>query len=141
MTEPCRESLPAGKNPDNTPNLTYRINSEAKQQAAARPRRGPPPKESLQTEEGCTSLARRLGVSRQRAHQLMHRDAARARTAVRDATRDGRLQKSPYCQRCGVRSDQLEAHHRDYALPLSVIWLCRPCHTVVHPRHRGACHD
>ena len=56
-------------------------------------------------------------------------DAYRAQTAVGNAIRDGKLKKEP-CMFCGVT--HVHAHHRDYAKPLDVIWLCPKCHHRLH---------
>jgi ribosomal protein S27AE len=56
---------------------------------------------------------------------------ARARKAVSDAVRRGSLVKEP-CERCGAAT--AEAHHADYAQPLKVRWLCKPCHDEEHRR-------
>lgn len=55
--------------------------------------------------------------------------AYKARTAVGNAVRDGRLKKLP-CEFCGT--EKVEAHHQDYSKPLSVTWLCRKCHHRLH---------
>jgi hypothetical protein len=60
----------------------------------------------------------------------------KAHYAVSNAIRDGRLQKKP-CAFCGA-SEQLEAHHHDYAKPLDVTWLCKPCHRRFHALERMA---
>lgn len=52
-----------------------------------------------------------------------------AQTAVSNAVRDGRLAKEP-CLFCG--ENNVHAHHRDYAKPLDVIWLCPKCHHRLH---------
>jgi len=52
----------------------------------------------------------------------------RARSAVSNALRDGRLTRQP-CEACG--SLRSEAHHTDYARPLDVRWLCRLHHEAV----------
>lgn len=52
-------------------------------------------------------------------------DKFRARDAVNNALRDGRLKKLP-CQVCG--NPKSEAHHADYSKPLEVKWLCFRCH-------------
>lgn len=53
----------------------------------------------------------------------------RARNAVGNAVRDGRLVRLP-CEVCGeVKS---EAHHEDYSKPLDVRWLCRRHHEEHH---------
>ena len=53
----------------------------------------------------------------------------RARTAVNNAVRDGRLLKMD-CAFCGV--SKTVAHHHDYSRPLDVTWLCSPCHARFH---------
>lgn len=39
------------------------------------------------------------------------------------------LQKQP-CLLCGAEDSQM--HHPDYTKPLSVLWLCQPCHLLLH---------
>lgn len=41
----------------------------------------------------------------------------------------GRLVPKP-CEKCGA--EKVEKHHQDYARPLDVVWLCRPCHMQAH---------
>jgi hypothetical protein len=38
------------------------------------------------------------------------------------------------CRHCG--ESRTERHHPDYARPLYVIWLCRPCHLKLHANKR-----
>lgn len=45
----------------------------------------------------------------------------KARTAVNNAVRDGRLIKLPCCVCGNIKST---AHHEDYAKPLEVVWVC-----------------
>ena len=62
----------------------------------------------------------------------------KAHTAVSNALRDGRLLKEA-CLFCSA--DEVHAHHRDYAKPLDVIWLCPKCHHRLHanfPETEGA---
>ncbi len=92
----------------------------------------------LPEERSPTKLARLLGVSRQRAHQLLNLDAHRARASVRKALKSGRLVKPAACDGCGTQPGRLEAHHRDYDLRLDVHWLCIPCHNIVHPHPNPA---
>lgn len=47
---------------------------------------------------------------------------------VAAALRSGRLVREP-CETCGQRA---QAHHRDYAEPLEVRWLCRTHHHLLH---------
>lgn len=56
----------------------------------------------------------------------------RARTAVGNALRDGRLTREP-CEVCA--SPKSEAHHDDYSKPLTVRWLCRVHHEAHHHAH------
>lgn len=90
---------------------------------------------TLPDEKSPTKLAKLLGVSRQRAHQLLNMDAHKARAAVAHAIQAGRLTRPDACERCKAASTDLEAHHWDYREELDVRWLCPPCHSIVHPHH------
>ncbi|MGD9827098.1 MAG: hypothetical protein AB7E70_20335 [Hyphomicrobiaceae bacterium] len=79
-----------------------------------------------------TTLAKILGVSRQRAAQLMNPDEHRARATTYAAIRRGDIAKAPICARCFEASEKLHAHHWDYARPLEVTWYCGDCHRQVH---------
>lgn len=57
-------------------------------------------------------------------------DGYRAQTALNNAVRDGRIRKEP-CALCGG-SEHVHAHHKDYAEPLVVVWLCAKCHHRLH---------
>lgn len=89
----------------------------------------------LPDETSPSKLARILGVSRQRAHQILNRDAHLARHAVTAAVKAGRLVRPAACERCGTKSRRLEAHHWDYREALDVRWVCPPCHSIVHSHH------
>jgi hypothetical protein len=54
----------------------------------------------------------------------------RAHYTVRSAIRRGRLVKEP-CTMCGT-TERVHAHHKDYAKPLDVTWLCAKCHRRIH---------
>ena len=59
-----------------------------------------------------------------------HPDRAKATRAVRAAVVSGKLSKQP-CVICGSE-ERIQAHHFDYELPLSVIWVCEHCHKAIH---------
>lgn len=67
----------------------------------------------------------------QRKHRAAHPDRARARQAVNNAVRDGRLIKLP-CETCGDPKSQ--GHHEDYSKPLEVRWLCLQHHRAAEGR-------
>lgn len=71
-----------------------------------------------------------------RAEWDNHPDRMKARNALGNAVRDGRVQKLP-CAFCGA-AEALEAHHHDYTKPLDVTWLCKPCHRRFHALERMA---
>jgi hypothetical protein len=55
----------------------------------------------------------------------------RARNAVSNALRDGKIKRADGCFFCGD-GGKLHAHHHDYSKPLDVFWLCPPCHGKLH---------
>lgn len=79
--------------------------------------------------ESQSSIARRLGISRQRVNQLANPVEHAARARVREALVSGAVAPVRACQRCGA-SAKTEAHHPDYAKPLDVEFLCRGCHRL-----------
>ena len=60
-----------------------------------------------------------------------HPERIKARGAVSNAIRDGRLSKQP-CRVCG---DDAHAHHKDYDKPLEVEWLCHKHHMEEHRKY------
>jgi len=69
----------------------------------------------------------RLKYNRKR--RLNNPGKIKARNAVNNAIRDGRLIKEP-CEVCGnIKS---EGHHPDHRSPLKVIWLCLKHHREHH---------
>ena len=60
----------------------------------------------------------------------------RARNAVRDAVRRGKIEKPNRCNRChkSFLRHQLMGHHHDYSRPIDVEWLCSSCHSLEHMR-------
>ena len=90
-------------------------------------------------EHGVTfaEMGRRLGVTRQRAEQLVRAPQSRARQAVHAAIKCGKLVRSDTCARCG-EGGKIEAHHPDYSKPLKVEWVCLMCHRPLHPKEERA---
>jgi hypothetical protein len=52
----------------------------------------------------------------------------RVRSKAAYAKKRGRIKPEP-CQ-CGAPGEEM--HHPDYAKPLEVVWMCRPCHVHLH---------
>jgi hypothetical protein len=65
--------------------------------------------------------------------ERMHRYEARYQATL--AVRSGLVPKGDECAECGVEA-KLVGHHDDYDDPLSLRWLCYPCHAVCHSRQR-----
>lgn len=55
----------------------------------------------------------------------------KARNAVSNALRDGKIKRAEACFFCSGTS-RLQAHHSDYSRPLDVHWLCSACHGKLH---------
>ena len=67
-------------------------------------------------------------VSRQRQWQKRNPEKHKAQQAVHQAKQDGSLGAPDTCEKCGLETEKLEAHHPDYSKPLEVVWLCKSCH-------------
>jgi len=67
------------------------------------------------------SLRREYAMKSMKEQRAKHPERYKARTAVNNAVRDGRLIKLPCCV-CGAKNST--AHHEDYNKPLEVIWVC-----------------
>ena len=86
-------------------------------------------KQYLKTENGKLSHAKALKKSNEK-YPLKYK----AKNAVSNAVRDGKLIKPTTCESCGniTPSKRLEGHHCDYSKPLEVMWLCVSCHKEWH---------
>lgn len=71
-------------------------------------------------------------INSARRSALKNPDKAIARYKVKNAIRDGVLEKPNICALCSNSNTKLNAHHKDYSKPLEVIWLCIPCHRKIH---------
>lgn len=65
----------------------------------------------------------------EKSHRERNVEKSRARNAVSNALRDGKIVKMP-CEVCG--NHVVTAHHEDYSQPLRIKWLCRSCHFHAH---------
>jgi hypothetical protein len=77
----------------------------------------------------------RLSIQRSKANDLArHPEKAKARLQLQSAVASGRIVKPSDCENCGTRTAKrlLHGHHGSYDKPLSVRWLCVPCHKEAH---------
>lgn len=81
-------------------------------------------REYQRTPDGKAAHARANKAYRQR-----NRQKQKAHNAIAKAVLRGKIFPMP-CLVCG--QDSVEAHHPDYAAPMSVIWLCEQHHKEVH---------
>jgi hypothetical protein len=70
----------------------------------------------------------------QRERRGRHPGKNRARWKVKNAVRDGKIEKQP-CQVC--KSPKVQAHHPDYRRPLYVKWLCFYHHRQEHGQYKN----
>ena len=66
-----------------------------------------------------------------KANRLKYPEKYKARAAVSDAVKAGRLTRPQECSSCTV-SCKPDGHHDDYGKPLDVRWLCTTCHVAHH---------
>lgn len=69
----------------------------------------------------------KLNSERCKADRRRWPEKYKARMAVSNAVRDGRLNKPKLCENCGA-AKRLTGHHENYLNKLDVIWLCHLCH-------------
>ena len=81
-------------------------------------------KEYAKTEAGKKAKAKAL-----KNYKEKHTDRYFAHQALRNAIRDGKVEKMP-CFICG--DEKSEGHHPDYLRPLDVVWLCNKHHRECH---------
>lgn len=43
------------------------------------------------------------------------------------AAKTGKIDRHDECEICGA-SENIQAHHDDYAKPFDVVWVCQDCH-------------
>jgi DNA-directed RNA polymerase subunit RPC12/RpoP len=75
-------------------------------------------------------------VNRQRQYQLNHPEKHKARVKFGIAIKKGLIIRPDICSHCNETLKRIEGHHPDYAKPLEVIWVCPPCHSIIHPHGR-----
>lgn len=85
-----------------------------------------PEKSEYERQRARTPERRAHGTKASRAHRARNPERYKARTAVGNALRDGRLTRGP-CKHCGS-TEKVQAHHHDYNKPLDVEWVCFKCH-------------
>jgi hypothetical protein len=109
--------------------------AELRRQAAARQRQQARSERHRLAEQ----LAEHRRAARREAWSQYDRSRRRtlkvkARRALQDALRRGKLKKADRCQGCGAMPPAagLHGHHEDYRKPLVVRWLCVSCHVHAH---------
>jgi len=59
----------------------------------------------------------------------------RARKAIENALKDGRMTRPSNCSECGA-GGRIHGHHEDYSKKFEVIWLCCRCHGLRHRKDK-----
>lgn len=107
--------------------LRYRQSAKGKATYAAGKKR------YRQTPKGKAVLA-----AAQAKYERRNRPKRRAKDAVSDAVRSGKLTRLARCELCGASKPEAH-HHKGYAVRyrLTVRWLCRACHRAAHGKKVG----
>lgn len=79
------------------------------------------------------ALNKKIGNSWDEKYPIKYR----AKSAVNNARRDGRLNKAEACSSCKKTGIRIYGHHSDYSKPLDVIWLCQVCHKEWHKNNEA----
>ena len=69
-----------------------------------------------------------------KARREKYPERIKAKNVLWYAVHTGKVEKPFLCTRCFsvVPSKNLHGHHEDYSKPLGIIWVCPPCHGVLH---------
>ena len=79
-----------------------------------------------------TPSAKKKHLEANRLYIQRNPEKSKARYAVSNALRDGKIERPDSCLDCGLATRDLQAHHEDYSKPLEVEWLCTRCHGKRH---------
>ena len=80
----------------------------------------------------CQTSAGKKAHKRSKAKSIQkYPEKIKAKSAVNNAIALGKLQRSVFCEHCGLPT-KTEGHHSDYNKLLDVEWLCRECHNDLH---------
>jgi hypothetical protein len=129
--------------------LPERQDATAMEKVCASCRQGKPSKKFHRTQstpdgrhtkcKECRNLHRRYSFPRyvggSKKKRCQRTEQVKAQVAARNAVRRGILHKPSSCEGCGLRVEKrkLAGHHfKGYNEPLSVQWLCPPCHGAAH---------
>jgi hypothetical protein len=82
----------------------------------------------------CKSCGDKDATYRKPKQTDKNRRKSNARAYANVYQRRGKIIPQP-CSQCGA--EVAEKHHDDYSKPLSVEWLCRPCHLQHHQSVSG----
>jgi len=85
-------------------------------------------------DRGRSKLEHRVFLNKENSkeYRVKNKEKYKAHNKVNNAVRDGRLLKPLKCEHCLETHNQIEGHHKDYSKPLDIIWLCSPCHKILH---------
>lgn len=70
-----------------------------------------------------------------KAWHKRHPHYVKCHKEYRLAVRTGKLIRPDNCMICN-KEGKIEGHHHDYSKPLTVVWVCKKCHSDIHAKHR-----
>jgi len=124
----CKDCVRSKVTTNRENNLNYFKDYDKKR--AMLPHRVQARKEYSETEQGKKAIAKSQSSYRKK-YPLKYA----AHVIVSNAIRDKKIVKQSICSECGSEK-KIEGHHDDYTKPLSVRWLCEPCHKQWHKHNK-----
>lgn len=121
----CKECVKSGVRENRAANVDY-YRAYDRKRYRDNPHRQEAARRSAQSEAGQEGKARYMARIKSQEPEKY-----RARIAVGNAIRDGKIARGTECYFCGGDKN-LHAHHEDYGHPLDVVWLCASCHGKLH---------